>query len=151
MKVVKDRQYGSHERHRLDVYVPSSQQGGKPVLLFVHGGGFFSGDKGWSDKVRCGFSLSLVMLLWLANTRVQVLGQYWLFLCQRWYCGRDCKSSTGSPCTTSWGSRRHPNGSRVDLSQHQLPRLWPWRSQQNSSLRSFFWWRPYCHKFVPDK
>ncbi|KIW43048.1 uncharacterized protein PV06_04196 [Exophiala oligosperma] len=50
VKVVKDRQYGSHERHRLDVYVPSSQQGGKPVLLFVHGGGFFSGDKGWSDK-----------------------------------------------------------------------------------------------------
>ena len=40
-----DRAYGPHERHRLDVY--GTQDGSlKPVLLFVHGGGFVQGDKG---------------------------------------------------------------------------------------------------------
>lgn len=40
--------YGSHERHRLDLYgEPGAQP--KPVLLFVHGGGFVTGDKGGQD------------------------------------------------------------------------------------------------------
>jgi acetyl esterase/lipase len=33
------------------VFFPLSKEAEKPVLLFVHGGGFFSGDKGWSEKV----------------------------------------------------------------------------------------------------
>ncbi|KAK5116837.1 hypothetical protein LTR85_009097 [Meristemomyces frigidus] len=48
--LMRDEQYGSAERNRLDVYVPSSTWPDKPVLLFVHGGGFFSGDKAWSEK-----------------------------------------------------------------------------------------------------
>ena len=37
--------YGLHERHRLDLYgAPGDAL--KPVLLFVHGGGFIKGDKG---------------------------------------------------------------------------------------------------------
>lgn len=40
-----DLAYGPHERHRLDLYA-SAQGGLKPVLLFVHGGGFVLGDKG---------------------------------------------------------------------------------------------------------
>ena len=40
-----DRAYGPHERHRLDLYgAPNGAP--KPVLLFVHGGGFVQGDKG---------------------------------------------------------------------------------------------------------
>ena len=49
--VIRDEIYGPAERNRLDVYVPPSSDAGKPVVLFVHGGGFFSGDKGWSEKV----------------------------------------------------------------------------------------------------
>lgn len=37
--------YGPHERHRLDIFVPSNGAAGKPVLLYVHGGGFVQGDK----------------------------------------------------------------------------------------------------------
>lgn len=47
--VQRDVSYGSDERHRLDVFTPqkgSSEKGGKrPVLIFVHGGGFVAGDK----------------------------------------------------------------------------------------------------------
>lgn len=42
----RDVSYGPHARHRLDVFRPSGVESGAPVLLFVHGGGFVSGDKG---------------------------------------------------------------------------------------------------------
>jgi acetyl esterase/lipase len=43
----RDRRYGDHERHRLDVHTSGVGQAGDkaPVLLFVHGGGFTGGDK----------------------------------------------------------------------------------------------------------
>ncbi|RVU04086.1 alpha/beta hydrolase [Novosphingobium umbonatum] len=41
----RDLAYGPHERHRLDLY-GAVENGLKPVLLFVHGGGFVLGDKG---------------------------------------------------------------------------------------------------------
>lgn len=47
----RDLAYGPHERHRLDLY-GAPGDGLKPVLLFVHGGGFVLGDKGdtgWSN------------------------------------------------------------------------------------------------------
>ncbi|KAL4883128.1 hypothetical protein BJY04DRAFT_216427 [Aspergillus karnatakaensis] len=48
---IHDERYGPAERNRLDVYVPiNNKTPGKPVLVFVHGGGFFSGDKAWSEK-----------------------------------------------------------------------------------------------------
>jgi acetyl esterase/lipase len=41
-----DLPYGSHPRHRLDVYRPdASAATPRPVLLFFHGGGFIGGDK----------------------------------------------------------------------------------------------------------
>jgi len=43
--VKRDIAYGKHERHRLDVFTGDKQEGLKPVLLFIHGGGFISGDK----------------------------------------------------------------------------------------------------------
>lgn len=45
--VHRDERYGPDERHRLDVFEPQGGAGvmGKPVLVFVHGGGFVMGDK----------------------------------------------------------------------------------------------------------
>lgn len=50
-EVHRDRSYGPDERNRLDVFVPPGQGNGakRPVLMFVHGGGFVSGDKNRPD------------------------------------------------------------------------------------------------------
>lgn len=46
-RIVRDLTYGPDPRHRLDVHTGPAGQGasGRPVLLFVHGGGFVGGDK----------------------------------------------------------------------------------------------------------
>ena len=41
----RDLAYGPNERHRLDIYGEAAAVA-KPVLLFIHGGGFVAGDKG---------------------------------------------------------------------------------------------------------
>jgi acetyl esterase/lipase len=42
----RDRTYGEHERHRLDVHTSGEPAGElAPVVLFAHGGGFIGGDK----------------------------------------------------------------------------------------------------------
>lgn len=43
--VKRDIAYGKHERHRLDVFTGDASNALKPVLLFIHGGGFIAGDK----------------------------------------------------------------------------------------------------------
>ncbi|HET6501722.1 MAG TPA: alpha/beta hydrolase [Amycolatopsis sp.] len=43
-KVDRDLRYGPHERHRLDVHTTGDARA-RPVLVFVHGGGFVGGDK----------------------------------------------------------------------------------------------------------
>ena len=46
VEITRDLRYGNDERHRLDVFRPKSADGGgRPVLVFVHGGGFIGGDK----------------------------------------------------------------------------------------------------------
>jgi acetyl esterase/lipase len=46
--LARDIAYGPGERHRLDLYGTVDDMP-KPVLLFVHGGGFVMGDKGGPD------------------------------------------------------------------------------------------------------
>lgn len=41
--------YGPHERNVLDAYIPEHPATPKPVLIFMHGGGYVSGDK---EQVR---------------------------------------------------------------------------------------------------
>jgi acetyl esterase/lipase len=43
--IVRDQRYGSDERNRLDVFRSKSGDGLRPVIVFVHGGGFIGGDK----------------------------------------------------------------------------------------------------------
>jgi acetyl esterase/lipase len=43
--VTRDHKYGAHSRNRLDVFSPSGATDKRPVLIFVHGGGFVAGDK----------------------------------------------------------------------------------------------------------
>ena len=46
VKVSRDQAYGADPRHLLDVFEPARRSGlSRPVLLFVHGGGFVAGDK----------------------------------------------------------------------------------------------------------
>lgn len=46
VKVVRDLVYGSNERQRLDVFTPAAGfEPQRPLLVFVHGGGFIAGDK----------------------------------------------------------------------------------------------------------
>jgi acetyl esterase/lipase len=45
-KVERDITYGPDPRHRLDVFHPVMSGSSRPVVAFVHGGGFVAGDKG---------------------------------------------------------------------------------------------------------
>jgi prenylcysteine alpha-carboxyl methylesterase len=49
--VIRNERYGPHERNFLDVFVPQDGAENKPVMMYVHGGGFFAGDKMWTEKV----------------------------------------------------------------------------------------------------
>ncbi len=50
LMVIKDISYGDHRRHKLDVYQPAGVTGA-PVFVYVHGGGYQSGDRDLNDYV----------------------------------------------------------------------------------------------------
>ena len=43
--ILKDIPYGSHERHKLDIFIPEKPKCTSGVILFIHGGGWVQGDK----------------------------------------------------------------------------------------------------------
>jgi len=45
IKVVRDVKYGAHPRQVVDIFTPESGAAGRPVLMFVHGGGYTRGNK----------------------------------------------------------------------------------------------------------
>ena len=45
MTVLNDVPYGNHERHRVDIYIPEKAESESGLILFIHGGGWTSGDK----------------------------------------------------------------------------------------------------------
>ncbi len=49
--VHRDLPYGSHERQRLDVFLPVENRTTAPVVLFVHGGAFVSGHRNLTEQV----------------------------------------------------------------------------------------------------
>lgn len=48
-----DLPYGDANRHKLDVYAPSHERQGLPVVLFLHGGGYSRGDK--AERANIGY------------------------------------------------------------------------------------------------
>jgi acetyl esterase/lipase len=44
-RIARDLAYGPHARHRLDLYTPRRPRGQLPLLVFVYGGGWETGDK----------------------------------------------------------------------------------------------------------
>jgi triacylglycerol lipase len=44
--VTRDIKYGSDDRNRLDLFGASKDGGKRPVVVYIHGGGFVQGDKG---------------------------------------------------------------------------------------------------------
>jgi acetyl esterase/lipase len=49
-KVERDVKYGPADRHLLDVFTPTANSTSRPVLIFVHGGGFVAGNKRNGDS-----------------------------------------------------------------------------------------------------
>jgi triacylglycerol lipase len=45
LTVTRDLKYGPHSRQRLDIFSPAGDTEKRPVLIYVHGGGFVAGDK----------------------------------------------------------------------------------------------------------
>jgi acetyl esterase/lipase len=45
VKIERDVKYGPAERNLLDVFTPEAASPAKPVLIFIHGGGFVAGNK----------------------------------------------------------------------------------------------------------
>jgi len=45
VKIERDVKYGPADRHLLDVFTPEAASPPRPVLIFVHGGGFVTGNK----------------------------------------------------------------------------------------------------------
>ncbi len=45
VKVMRDVKYGSDARNVVDIFVPETAAAGRPVLMFVHGGGMIRGNK----------------------------------------------------------------------------------------------------------
>ena len=51
--VLNDVSYGSHERHKLDIFIPKNPKCTSGVILFIHGGGWVQGYKeGHTHDVR---------------------------------------------------------------------------------------------------
>ncbi len=51
--VLNDVSYGTHERHKLDIFIPKNPKCTSGVLLFIHGGGWVQGYKeGHTHDVR---------------------------------------------------------------------------------------------------
>lgn len=45
MTILTDISYGDHERHKLDLFFPDNAVAVSGVILYIHGGGWHSGDK----------------------------------------------------------------------------------------------------------
>lgn len=92
-RVTRDVQYGEDPRQRLDIFAPELASASRPVLVFVHGGGFVQGDKGNAGEpfynnvgawaVRSGF-IGVTMTYRLAPAHVWPSGAQDASLALQW-------------------------------------------------------------------
>lgn len=76
VKRTNDQAYGSHERNKVDVYVPErAAASAMPVVIFVHGGGFMRGDKKDRDNIGYFFARNGVVGL-VMNYRLAPANQW---------------------------------------------------------------------------
>lgn len=90
VKVERDVKYGPADRNLLDVFVPEASASPRPVLIFVHGGGFVAGNKRTGD----GPFYDNVMLWAVKNGFVGVNMTYRLAPQSPWPAGSEDIAST---------------------------------------------------------
>ncbi len=52
VKTERDVKYGAADRHLLDVFMPETTSSARPVLIYIHGGGFVGGNKRTTRPAR---------------------------------------------------------------------------------------------------
>lgn len=77
--VVRDVAYGPHERHRLDIYRQRDATGPQPVMVFIYGGAWDSGDRRAYDFVGRAFAARGLVTV-IADYRLVPEGRYPGFL-----------------------------------------------------------------------
>jgi triacylglycerol lipase len=85
VKVARDVAYGNDGRHILDVFTPEQAGGPRPVLIFVHGGGYVGGHKREGDN----FFYDNIMLWAARNGMVGVNATYRLAPTHAWPAGAE--------------------------------------------------------------
>ena len=57
-KAYRDLPYvtNGHERQKLDLYIPEKADGRTPLVIWIHGGGWASGDKAGCPPLNAGFT-----------------------------------------------------------------------------------------------
>lgn len=64
LKITTDIAYGTHERNKLDVIAPAAGASSpRPIVVFVHGGGFVAGDKSTAQNVGRSFARNGIVAL----------------------------------------------------------------------------------------
>ena len=63
VKTERDVKYGPADRHLLDVFTPETAASARPVLIFIHGGGFVAGNK----RTNPGSPFYDNIMLWAVN------------------------------------------------------------------------------------
>jgi hypothetical protein len=64
VKTEREVKYGPADRHLLDVFAPETASPARPVLIFIHGGGFVAGNKRAPGSPFCDN-----VMLWAVNNR----------------------------------------------------------------------------------
>lgn len=87
--VAIDCAYGPHPRNRLDLYREGEGGGPRPVLLFVHGGGFLVGDKGGDGNGNGGWANAHLGRWAAANGMLGAVMNYRLAPGETWPAGAE--------------------------------------------------------------